>query len=341
MALVAEKPPTQTIERKDHPTVGPRSRIAVWAYTAAVIAGLLLLEVFDETWYAVAASVLAMSAFAVVAIKPRLRSELVHAKVDRLDLAMIALTYTAVVGLYWVAFRTIEGQDLLLFLFFALGMIVGVAGPVIYTVWGRGRTLATLGLTRANLPRVASRAVVFAAVQFSVTFWGYDGLPAAKDVITLGAMSLVVGIFESIFFRGFVQGRLQAAFGVAPALFGAALLYGIYHVGYGMGAEEIVFLSGLGIVYALAYATNENLLIMWPLLTPLGSLFAQLEGGELTGRLPWAALLGFGDVLAVMVTVLWFAHRHERRRRSSSTPISDIDRFGPRARRLTLRSLWQ
>jgi hypothetical protein len=44
-----------------------------------------------------------------------------------------------------VAFRIIEGQDLLLFLFFALGMLVGVASPVICTVWGRGRDVATRG----------------------------------------------------------------------------------------------------------------------------------------------------------------------------------------------------
>jgi hypothetical protein len=123
----------------------------------------------------------------------------------------------------------------------------------------------------------------------------------------------MVGIFESIFFRGFVQGRLQAAYGGGPAIFGAALLYGVYHVGYGMGAEEILFLSGLGIVYALAYLAAGNLLVLWPLLTPLGSLFAQLEDGELTGRLPWASLAGFADVIGVFALVIWLAHRHERK----------------------------
>ena len=133
-------------------------------------------------------------------------------------------------------------------------------------------------------------------------------------------MALMVGVFEAVFFRGFVQGRLQASFGAAPAVFGAALLYGWYHFGYGMGLEEMFFLSGLGIVYALAYLTVGNVLVLWPLLTPLGSLFAQLESGELTGRLPWAALLGFADVIAVMAAVIWFAHRHERRLAPEAVP---------------------
>lgn len=84
-----------------------------------------------------------------------------------------------------------------------------------------------------------------------------------------------------------------------------------------MGREELLFLSGLGIVYALAYLTVENVLVLWPLLTPLGNLFAQLESGDLAGRLPWAALLGFVDVIAVMATLIWFAHRHERKRSSA------------------------
>ena len=281
MSLIAEKPPNEAQQfTSDLPVVAPDSRTALWAYSAAVVSGLLLLDVFGGLLYAIATTLLAFAAFAVVAGNSRSRGELIHSRIDKGDLLMLGLIYIAVVALYRIAFSVVEGNDLLLFLFFALGMLVGVAGPVVYTVWGRGRSLATLGLSRANLPRVATLAVVFAAVQFSITFWGYSDLPAAKDVITLGTMALVVGIFEAVFFRGFVQGRLQETFGVAPAVFGAALMYGIYHVGYGMGPEEIVFLSGLGLVYALAYATADHLLVMWPLLTPLGSLFAQLEGAN-------------------------------------------------------------
>jgi membrane protease YdiL (CAAX protease family) len=128
-------------------------------------------------------------------------------------------------------------------------------------------------------------------------------------------MALMVGIFETIFFRGFIQGRLEISLETAPAVFGAAFLYGAYHVGYGMGLDAIVFLGGLGIVYALAYATANNFLLVFPLLTPVGSLFAQLDEGELVGRLPWAALLGFADVIAVTLTILWFARKHERKPR--------------------------
>ena len=68
----------------------------------------------------------------------------------------------------------------------------------------------------------------------------------------------------------------------------------------------------LGVVYAVAFALARNVLVLWPLLTPLGSFFANVEAGDID--LPWASIAGFADVLAVMLVVLWLARRHERGR---------------------------
>jgi hypothetical protein len=78
-----------------------------------------------------------------------------------------------------------------------------------------------------------------------------------------------------------------------------------------MGAKEILFLFGLGAVYAIAFATVRNIAVLWPLLIPMGSFFNNIQGGAI--RLPWAAILGFLDVLAVMAAAVWLAHRHEGR----------------------------
>jgi membrane protease YdiL (CAAX protease family) len=125
-------------------------------------------------------------------------------------------------------------------------------------------------------------------------------------------MALVVGIFESVFFRGFVQGRLSDMWGPAAGVGAAAVLYALYHVGFGMAGDDMLFLLGLGVVYAIAYELTSNLLVVWPLLTPLGSFFANVDAGDI--ELPWASILGFADVAALMVTVIVVAHRHERRR---------------------------
>jgi hypothetical protein len=86
-------------------------------------------------------------------------------------------------------------------------------------------------------------AVLFGGVQFVIMFWGY-ALPAPMDWVPLLVLSLTVGVFEAVFFRGFVQGRLEASFGTAGGVFGAAVLYALYHVGYGMAGRQMVFLFG-------------------------------------------------------------------------------------------------
>jgi membrane protease YdiL (CAAX protease family) len=124
-------------------------------------------------------------------------------------------------------------------------------------------------------------------------------------------MSLMVGLFEAIFFRGFIQTRLSASFGPIPGVVAAAALYALYHVGYGMGAREMVFLFALGLVYGIAYACVKNVLVLWPLLIPMGSFYNNLQSGGI--ELPWASIAGFVDVVAIMLAAIWLAHRRERR----------------------------
>ena len=175
---------------------------------------------------------------------------------------------------------------------------------MVYQVWGHRRPLRTLGLSTHELLPTLMMGLVLAAAQFAVTFVGYS-MPAPAQWVPLLGMSLVVGFFEAVFFRGFVQGRLEASFGTVPAVAGAALLYGAYHVGYGMGVSELWFLLALGVVYAVAFRLTTNVLILWPLLTPMGAFFNNLEAGEID--LPWASLMGFADVAMLMAAAIWFA----------------------------------
>ena len=300
------------------PRIEPSRTRAVLAiaWGVFVVGGLLLMEVLSDVPYGLVVPALGIAGLLICLSIPRPRAALRWTAwtADGRDLAAIGAMYAVVVGLLSLAFRVFTPERTLwMFLSFAGANVIGVAGPVIYTVWIRQRSLATLGLTLAGWRRVVIPALVFAAVQFGITLWGFD-LPKPLDWVPLLVMTLTVGVFESVFFRGFVQGRLEASFGTAPAVFGAAVLYSLYHVGYGMGTKEMTFLLGLGIVYAIAYRIVDNVLVLWPLLTPLGSFFAQLESGDLAGKLPWAAILGFGDELALMATIIWFALRHERRR---------------------------
>jgi CAAX protease family protein len=281
-----------------------RTRALLWS--GWVVGGFLLLPIGSGPWYlaAVAASGLALSL--VPGALPQVRR-----LGDRQDLLVIAGLFVAVVALNRAAFVGFTQEHVVgLFLCFAGALLLGVAGPVYYTVWVRHRTLADLGLRRDNLRTASLFALGFGAVQFALTLWGYD-LPAAVDWVPLLAMSLVVGVFESVFFRGFIQTRLEAQFGPVLGIAGAAALYGVYHVGFGMTGTELVFLTGLGLVYAVAFAIARNLVVLWPLLTPLGSFYANVEAGDI--ELPWTSIAGFADVLGLMVLVGWLGLRHQRK----------------------------
>ena len=298
----------------------PRRSVAyLVGWTTFAVVALLLMDVLDFTVYGVVIPLAAvLLALMMARIGPPTPSiAWTRLDVDRTDVIAIASLYVATVALFRLAFG-VFGTDRVagLFLSFAAALLIGVVGSVIYTTWIRRRPLASLGIGPQNLRSTLRLGLLLAAVQFSITLWGYD-LPEPIDWVPLLVMAITVGLFEAIFFRGFIQGRLEASFGVAPAVLGAAALYALYHVGYGMDVDEMVFLFGLGVVYAIAYRLIENVLVLWPLLIPLGSFYAQLDSGDLVGELPWASIAGFGDVLVVMALVVWFAHRSERRHRIS------------------------
>jgi uncharacterized protein len=276
---------------------------------------LLFLAIGNQLIYGL---IVPLSAGLLVLLIPGLASN-TGRQVDARDIRAVLLLYVGVVAALYLAFQvfTVE-RTLGLFLCYAVGLLLGVVGPVIYTVWRRGRHLSDLGLSKQNWRQAVGLGLILGAIQFFLTLYGYP-LPAPVDWVPLLTMALMVGLFEAIFFRGFIQTRLSASFGPVPGTVAAAALYGLYHVGYGMGGREMVFLFALGLVYGIAYACVNNVLVLWPVLIPLGSFFNNLQSGGID--LPWASIAGFVDVLAIMFAVIWFAHRRERRT-VSQPPIS-------------------
>jgi hypothetical protein len=282
--------------------------------TAFVLGALVLLDVVGGIGYTASVTVLGLAAALVAALLTRARAVGVawaRAQVDVIDLGVMLVLYAAVVIGFRLAFTVFTTDNTLgLFLAFGSALLVGVVGPVVYTIWFRHRSMASLGIGLGNWRLTAALALAFGGVQFALTLARLDW-PAPDVWLPQLVMALTVGLFEAILFRGFIQNRLEAAFGLVPAVAASAGLYGLYHVGYGMGASEIGFLVGLGVVYAVAFRLAGSIAVLWPLLTPLGALFNQLQAGDIA--LPMESILGFADVLGLMFAAIWFAHRYEGR----------------------------
>ena len=197
----------------EHETQQPPPPWVGVIWVGFVVAALMALDVFGPIVYGFA--VPAAAAGLYLAVRPSAGSPR-RAAADRQDLVAIGALYVVVVALFRLAFEGF-GTDRVagLFLAFAAGLVLAVGGALLYTVLHRGRSLASLGLTTARWPVTVGLGVLFAGVQFALTLWGYD-LPAAEAWVPLLVMSLVVGAFEAVFFRGFIQGRLEASFGTRP-----------------------------------------------------------------------------------------------------------------------------
>lgn len=293
-----------------------RSHVPLFAWSAWVVGALLLLPVLTGWRYAVVIALTALLLASVPALRPgRAGGE----TVDHEQTAM-AVIYVGVVALMRAAFVGFGTDQVAgLFLCFAAALLLGVLGPVFFETWVGRRPLRAVGLRWDNWRPTLALAVLFASVQFALTLWGYD-LPEPVDWVPLLVMALVVGMFESVFFRGFIQNRLTDRYGPVVGIGVAGVAYGLYHVGYGMGLSEIGFLTGLGVVYSVAFALVRNVLVLWPLLTPMGSFFANVKTGDID--LPWASIMGFVDVAVLMVVGVWIAWRHQRKtpRRGAASP---------------------
>ena len=190
---------------------------------------------------------------------------------------------------------------------------LGVALPVLYTVLVRRRSVADLGLTTRQLLPSLALGLLLSWDTYRNTI-GPLGMAWTRELVPLVAMALAVGLFEAIFFRGWLQLRFEEAFGLVPGLVLGAVCYSLYHVGYGMSGEEMLFLFGLGLSFGAFFRLTKNVFVLWPFYTPVGSIFTNLREGL---TLPFEATYGFLLTIGLMVGVIvWASIYHTKEQRS-------------------------
>jgi membrane protease YdiL (CAAX protease family) len=202
-------------------------------------------------------------------------------------------------------------QGVLYFLAYAVvgATLFGLGIPLAWMVLVRRRPLADLGLTTKRW-RLALPLQFVLALLLYLTAFRDVAIPPAHELIPLIALALAIGFFEAVFWRGWVQLRLEESFGLVPAVLAGALLYAAYHIGYGMDLYEMVFLFFVGVLFAVVFRLVGTVLVLWPLFQPVGQVATLIRDGL---ELPLIAALGFGEVLLVMLGLVWLAYRYQRR----------------------------
>lgn len=221
------------------------------------------------------------------------------------DTAVALLSYGLVVAGLYVAFQVFT-TDRVAANFITFGPVtlagLGIALPVFYTVLVRRRSLADVGLTTRHLLPSLILGLLLGWDTYSNTLATLDTV-WTRQVVPLVVMALAVGLFEAVFFRGWLQLRIEEAFGVVPGVVLGALFYSLYHVGYGMNWKEMLFLFGLGLVFATVFRLTKNVVVLWPFYTPIGGLYSNLtEGLSMPFEATYGFLLTLGLMFAVIVT---------------------------------------
>jgi phosphoglycerol transferase MdoB-like AlkP superfamily enzyme len=104
--------------------------------------------------------------------------------------------------------------------------------------------------------------------------------------------------------------RLEESFGLIPGILLASALYSVYHVGYAMPVDEMVFLFFIGLMFAVVFKLTGSILILWPVFQPMGQLITLSEEGL---NLPLISTLGFIDAIIVMFIFIWLARRYYKK----------------------------
>lgn len=223
----------------------------------------------------------------------------------------MVISWFLVVGALYTA-TVIVGQEPLggmgYFLIYAVlgATLFGIGLPVYWIVVVNKQSITSLGITKKNLGLSLVLQLVFSYLLYSWTI-GKTNLPEFQTLLPLVALSIVIGFFEAVFWRGWMLQRLENAFGLIPALLLGSALYALYHIGYAMPMSEIYFLFFIGLLYGLSFRLTRNILILWPFFQPIGQLVTLIKDNL---ALPPIAALGFFEALIAMVAILWFAEKY-------------------------------
>jgi len=221
------------------------------------------------------------------------------------DTLVALLSYVLVVGGLYLAFQVITTDRTAanFILFGPISMaLLGVALPVLYMALVRHRPVRDLGITLEHIIPSLALSLLLGWDTYQNTLATLD-IAWNRDMIALIAMVIAVGLFESIFFRGWLQLRFEEAFGVIPGLLLGAVCYALYHIGYGMERGELVFLFFLGLTFGAMFRLTRNITVLWPFYTPIGSLFTNISEGR-AAIIPFEATYGFVLTLGLMIAAI-------------------------------------
>jgi len=205
---------------------------------------------------------------------------------------------------------------------------IGIAFPVWITAIRRRRPLSAIGITADHWPRAVGIGLLIAALSTGGRLMGAPvQFPPTSTLLDLVACMILSTLFEEVFFRGYLQTRLERSFGIIPAMLLSAACFALYHVGYSgliTSVSQLVTLFAVSLFFSIAFRLTNNVITSFIVNLPQAVLTFVVDPKFIAYRLR-AGFDGTAAILAVVTTMLGLlliAAAHRVYGRKSLTPAS-------------------
>lgn len=220
------------------------------------------------------------------------------------ELSILILSWLGIVIANYIAF--VSGNALLQLLFYNVIslFLIGIALPVYWTIKKR-HPLSDIGITKNRLWLSLVIGIVFTGFEAFHTIAEIQ-LPVFDELLPIIVLAIVAGLFEAVFFRGWMQLRFEDAFGIIPSILLASAFYSLYHIGYSGSwatTETLITLFLVGIMFAVLFRLTKNILIIWPFAIPVGAVYDLVKHETI---IPFEAIYGY--LFTSILIVIFFVY---------------------------------
>ena len=220
-----------------------------------------------------------------------------------IDLLAVLLSYFAIVFTVYLAFQVVTtSSPYLNFIIFGpiSILLLGVFVPLSYHAILKKRPLSAMGIKKDFWLISLFLSITFGLISYAFTISPIN-LPPLNMLLPLIVMSLAIGLFETLFFRGWLQLRLEDAFGSIPAIIVGAIFYSFYHLSYGVQLYDLWYLFLLGVLFALIFRITRNILILWPFYTTIYSFYLVVNQEY---SIPFNSAYGFLIIIILILSYI-------------------------------------
>ena len=121
-------------------------------------------------------------------------------------------------------------------------------------------------------------------------------------ILQKSALIMLAGVFETVFFYSFLRTIFYRAFGAVPAVFLAALVYSLHHIGFQPEYGKLIM---VGLLYAIPFQIANSALIIFPFYWGIGGLYDVLIQSKVVAPIYYPGIRSIYLSVFIVAMVIW------------------------------------